>query len=119
MVVADVVQDIEHEGSVARAELVDYEVVEGMVGKFVIGDEIAGNCLAVVGAKELGGGVPKLASLIVGSGVQVILKGGVSFAQLTMEFWFVGNGVEIEGLARGEYGCLFGKVPIVWIVKTV
>ena len=80
VVVADVVQDVEHEGAVAGAEFVDYEVVEGMVGEFVVGDEIAGNCLAVVGAKELGGGVPKLACLVVGFGVQVVLKGGVSFA---------------------------------------
>lgn len=86
VVVADVIQDVEHEGSVAGAEFVDYKVVEGMVGKFVVGDEIAGDCLAVVGAKEFSGGVPELARLVIRSGVQVILKGGVSFAQLTMEF---------------------------------
>lgn len=80
VVVPDVVQDVEHEGAVAGAEFVDYEVVEGMVGEFVVGDEIAGNCLAVVGAKELGRGVPKLARLVIRSGVQVILKGGVSLA---------------------------------------
>ena len=80
VVVADVVQDVEHEGSVAGAELVDYEVVEGVVGEFVVGNEIAGDCLAVVGAKELGRGVPELACLVVRSGVQVVLKGGVSFA---------------------------------------
>ena len=87
-----------------------------MVGEFVVGDEIAGNCLAVVGAKELGRGVPKLACLVIRSGVQVILKGGVSFAQLTMEFWFIRKGVEIEGVAWRENGRLFGEVPIVGIV---
>lgn len=43
VVVANVVQDIEHKGSVAGAEFVDYEVVEGVVGEFVVCDEVACN----------------------------------------------------------------------------
>ena len=64
MKVADVIKNVEHKGSISCAHLVDDEVVVGVVGELVIGNEVAGDGFAIVGAEELGRGVPELAGVV-------------------------------------------------------
>lgn len=80
---SDVVEDVEHEGSVTRAKLVDDEVVERVMSEQVICNQIAGYCFAVVGTKELRRGVPQLPGVVEGVLVQCVFKLGVSFPQET------------------------------------
>ena len=117
--VADVVEDVEHESSVTSAHFVDDEVVVGMVGKLVVCDKVAGDGFAVVGAEELGGGVPELAGVIWLFGIEGVFEGGVALAEEGVEMGFVGHGVEVEGLARGEDDDLFGEVAVAGIVQAV
>ena len=56
--IANVVEDVEHHGSVPGADLVDDEVVVGVIGELVVGDEVTGDSLAIIGAEELGWRMP-------------------------------------------------------------
>ena len=114
--VADVVEDVEHEGSVAGAHFVDDEVVVGVVGKLVVCDEVAGDGFAVVGAEELSGGVPELPGVVGLLSVESVFEGSIALAKERMEMGFIGHGVEVEGLAGGEDDDLFGEVPVVGVV---
>lgn len=48
---SDIVEDVEHEGAVTGPHFIDYEVLIGGVGDFVVRDEVAGNSFAIVGAE--------------------------------------------------------------------
>lgn len=61
--IADVVEDVEHQRAAAGTHFVDYQVMVRVGGKLVVGDEVAGDGFAVVGAEELGRGVPELAGV--------------------------------------------------------
>jgi hypothetical protein len=117
--VADVVQDVEHEGAVSGAHFVDYKVMVGVEGEFVVGDKIPGYCLAVVGTKEFGGSVPELASFIFFFRIEGIFKGDVALVEQAIEFRAVGHIVEVEWFARAEYNGLFGEITIVGVIQTV
>ncbi len=116
MEVADVVEDVEHEGSVPRAQFVDDKVLVGVVGELVFGDEVAGDGFPVVGAEELGWSVPELPSVVWTLGVESVFEVGVALAQEGVEMGFVGHGVEVEGLTGGEDDDLLGEVAVIWVV---
>lgn len=116
MEVADVVEDVEHKGSVARAQFVDDEVLVGEVGELVVCDEVAGDGFPIVGAEELGWSVPQLPSVVGMLGVESVFEIGVALAQEGVEMGFVGHGVEVEGLTGREYDDLLREVAIIWIV---
>ena len=78
---ADVVEDVEGEGGVAGAELEDDEVAVGVEGDLVVGHEVAGHCLRVVGPEELRRGVPELAGIIGAVGVETVLEGDVALRE--------------------------------------
>lgn len=56
--VANEIQDIQHHRAVARAHLVDNQVVVRVESELVIRDEISRNRLAVVRSKQFRRGVP-------------------------------------------------------------
>lgn len=116
MEVADVVENVEHESSVPRAQFVDDEVVVGVVGELVVCDKVAGDGFAVVGAEELGWGVPELTSIVWMLGVERILEVGVALAQEGVKMGFIGHGVEVEGLAGGEDDDLLGEIAVIGVV---
>lgn len=117
---ADVVEDVEHQGAVPRAEFVDDEVVmEGVLREDVVCDKVAGNGFAVVGAEELGRGVPELTGVIEGFLVEGVFEFGVAFSEEAVEVEIVANGGEVERFARVEDDDLFGEVAIIGVVKTV
>ena len=117
--VADVVEDVEHEGAVAGAEFVDDEVVVGVVGELVICDEVASDGFTVVRAEELGRGVPELAGLVGGFSVEDIFEGSVAVAEEGAEFGFVAYAIEVEGVAWAEDDDLFGEISIIGVVETI
>lgn len=116
---ADIVEDVEHQGSIAGAELVDYQVMVRVKGEFVVGDEIASNGLAVVGSEELRGGVPELAGFIEFFLVKGVFEGFVALSQNLGEFEAVAHTVEVEGVTWPKDDDLIWKVPIIRVVKAI
>lgn len=84
---ADVVEDVEHECAAAGAHFEDEQVVVRIRGEAVVGDEIAGNGLAVERPEELCGGVPELScrafALFL---VEQVFEFGVPPAEVGLEF---------------------------------
>ena len=117
--VTDVVQHVQHQRSVSRTQLIDYEVLRRVVRQLVIRDQVSGNSFAVVGPKELSRGMPQLSGVIRHFKIKLVFKGSISLAQLGVEFRLVGHAIEIEGLAGVEDDSLLGKVAIIWIVKAI
>ena len=117
--VADVVEDVEHEGPISRAHFVYDEVVVGVVRELVVCDEVSGNGFTIVGAEELGGSVPHLTGVVWVFGIEGIFEGGIALAEEGVEVGFVGHRVEVKGLAGGEDDDLFGEVAIVRIVQAI
>lgn len=120
--VADVVEDVEHEGAAAGTHLVDNEVVVGEGGLAVVLTQIPRYGLAVVGAEQLRGRVPELprvgglAAAADGAVVEGVLELAVALAEEGVEFELVADGAEVKGLARGEDDDLFGEVTVVGVV---
>lgn len=83
---ADVVEDVEHEGAPSGAHFEDEQVVVRIRGEAVVGDEVAGNGLAVKGPEELCRGVPELScrafALFL---VEDVFEFGVSPAEVGLE----------------------------------
>lgn len=91
----------------------------GVVGELVVCDEVSSDGFAVVGAEKLRGGVPELAGVVWVFGVEGVFESGVTLTEQGVEMGFVGYGVEVEGLARGEDDDLFREVAIVWIIQAI
>lgn len=110
---ADVVEDVEHEGASSGAHFEDEQVVVRIRGEAVVGDEVAGNGLAVEGPEELCRGVPELScrafALFL---VEEVFEFGVSHAEVGLEFQLVAHGIEVEGLAWAEDDGFFGEVAV-------
>lgn len=117
--VVDVVEDVGHHGAVSGAHLVDDQVAVGEEGEFVVLDEVSGDGFAVVGLEELGGGVPELADVGGGGGIETVFEGGVVAAEEGLEGGFVLEGGEGEGRVGREDHCVFREISIVGIVETV
>ena len=117
--VADVVQHVQHQRSVSRAQLIYYEVLRRVVRELVVGDKVSRNSFAIIWPKELSRGMPQLSSVIGHFKIKLVFKGGVAMAQLAVKFRLVGHAIEIEGLAGVEDDGMFGKVPIIRIIETV
>lgn len=114
---ADVVEDVEHEGAAAGAHLVDEQVVVRVRGQAVVGDEVARNGLAVVRAEELRGRVPQLARRVLAFAVvELVLEFGVPLAQDALELDLVSHRGEVEGLAGAEDDGLLGEIAVVGVV---
>jgi hypothetical protein len=58
-------------------------------GELVVGDEVARNGFAVVGAEELGRRVPELAGIAGGDGIEGVLELDIALGQEGMEVEFV------------------------------
>ena len=91
----------------------------GIGGELVVGDEVAGDRLAIVGAKELGGGEPELAGIGICLGVEVVFELDVAPGQERLELELVLEVGEGEGLAGTEDDDLFGEVAVVGVVEAV
>ena len=117
--VSNVVEDVQHHGSVSGTHLVYDEIMVGVVVELVVGDYEVGDGLAVVGGEELGRGVPELAQVVGFLVVEGILEGGVAVAEGLEEGVLGGQGGEVEGLAGREDDDLLGEVAVVRIVQTV
>jgi hypothetical protein len=74
----------------------------GILRYLVIGYQIPGNGLSVVGTKEFCGRMPELPCLIRLFFVQFIFELSISLAKKTMEFRLVPYTIEIERLSRRE-----------------
>lgn len=116
---ADVVEDVGHHGAVPGAHLVDCEVAVGEEGEFVVLDEVAGDGFAVVGLEQFGWGVPELADVGGGDGIEGVFEGGVVVSEDGLEFCFVFEGVEGKGGGGGEDDGGFGEVAVVGVVEAV
>ena len=114
--IADVVQDVQHQRAVARADFVDDQVVVGVVRQLVVYYQVARDGFAVVGSEEFGGRVPELASWVALDGVQLVLERCIALGKQALELGIVLHAVEIERLARVEDGSFFGKVAIAGVV---
>ena len=88
----------------------------GVVGELVVCDKVPSDGFAVVGTEKFGGSVPELAGVVWVFSIEGIFESGVTLAEQGVEMGFVGDGVEVEGLAGGENDDLFGEVAIIWIV---
>lgn len=117
--VADVVQNVDHQGPVSGAHLVYKQIVVGILRQLVIGDEISRNGLAIVWTEQLGRSMPQLAGFVVLLLVQFIFELRVPLAQDAVELGLVFEIAEDEGLARMENDDLFRKVAVVGIVQAV
>lgn len=62
--IADVVEDVEHEGAVAGSHLVDEEVMVGVERQLVVCDQVTRNGFTVVRPEEFCGCMPKLSRVI-------------------------------------------------------
>lgn len=110
---ADVVEDVEHEGAASGAHFEDEQVVVGIRGQAVVGDEVARNGLAVEGPEELCRGVPELSCCAFAFlFVEEVFEFGVSPAEVGLEFQLVAHGIEVEGLAWAEDDGFFGEVAV-------
>ena len=119
MVGADIVQDVEHKGTIAGTELIYGKVMEWITAKLVIGNEIARNSFSVIRSKEFCRRVPKLAGVIKGLLVKLVFKLCVASAQIGTKRFFIRKRIEIEGRPGRKYGDFPGKVAIVRIVETI
>lgn len=61
---SDVVKNVAHEGSISGTDFVNDKVVVGVEVKFVIGDEVASESIAIVGFEQFRGGVPNCAEMV-------------------------------------------------------
>ena len=116
---AYVIEDVEHQRAVARAQLVDEQVVVRVVRQQVVLHQVARDGLAVVRTEELGWRVPELPRRIGMLGVQSILECGVARAEGGVEVGLAAQAIKVEGLARAEDDSLLRKVAVVGIVKAV
>ena len=116
MEVADVIENVEHQRSVAGAHFVNDEIMVGVVGELVVCDKVTGYGFAIVRAEELGRSMPELAGVIKLFGVEGVFKGSIALAEERVEMGFVGYGIEVEGLAGGEDDDLFGEVAVIRVV---
>ena len=117
--VADVVEDVEHERAAAGAHLVDDQIMVRVCRQLVVGHEVAGDGLAVIGAEELGGRVPELSRVRRGELVELILELDIALGKDVLELGLVAERGEVEGLAGGEDGDLLGEVAVVGVVEAV
>lgn len=63
--------------------------------------------------------MPKLPSLVVLFSIQIVFECGISFAELSVESFFIGQRFEVERLPGRENDCLFGEVAVRGIIQTV
>ena len=74
----DVVEDVEHESTIASTKLVYGKVVERVIAQLVIGHEVAGNGFAVVRPEELSGRMPQLTGFVRVVSVELVLEVSVA-----------------------------------------
>ena len=63
--------------------------------------------------------MPQLTRVIVLLFIQFILELNISLTELTMEFRFVCDVVEIEWSSGREDGRVFAEVSVVWVIQAV
>lgn len=118
--VPDVVQYVQHQGAPAGAHLVDDEVVVRVDALHdVVGHEVLGDGLAVVGAEQLRRRVPELARVVVRLGVEGVLELGIPLSHLGVEARLVPYGVEVERFPGAEDDDLLGEVAVVRVIQAV
>lgn len=117
--ITDIVKDIEHQGAIARANLVDDQILIWGLGDLVAFHEVAGDCFAIVWTEEFGRGIPQLTSVVGRLRVESVLKIGISLTEKVLKVIFIGHACEIKGFVRCKDDGLFGEVAIVGIVETV
>ena len=64
MIVTDVVEYIHDQCAIARPQLVDIQVVEGIIGYLIVINEIPGNGFTIERPEQLSWCVPELSRLI-------------------------------------------------------
>ena len=119
MVRANIIQDVEHKGTVAGAKLIYCEVMEWIAAQFVIGNKITCNSFPIMWSKELSGCVPELTGVVWGLSVEFVFKLRVTSAQVGVKSFFVRKRIEIKRSPRRKDGDIFGEVSVIGIVETV
>lgn len=117
--VANEIQDIQHHRAVARAHLVDNQVVVRVQCELVIRDEIPRNCLAIIWPEQFCRRMPQLPPDVRIHLVESVFELGVALAQEPEEGGSVFYVVEVEWFARAEDGRVFGEVAVMWVVEAV
>jgi hypothetical protein len=81
--VPDVVQDVQHHGSVSGTHLIDIQVVVGIRTVLVVLDKVPGDRFAIVRREKLGRSMPELAKVVGLLVVERVLESGVAVAEGT------------------------------------
>ena len=88
MYVADVVQDVQHHGSVSSTHFVKNEILVREEVVLVVLHQIAGQRFSIVWREQLGRCMPKLAQVVVLLQVERVLEVGIAVPQLLEELGF-------------------------------
>lgn len=91
----------------------------GVQRKLVVRHQVSRNGFSIVWSEELRRCVPQLTRNVWISCVELVFKFGVSLSEEFVKCWSIFNRVELEWFAWAENRRVFGKIPIVRVIKTV